>query len=75
MVIFYPVNIIGWDAQLLHFFTIERRIMINVFYYFLQSNALDFMQIVAFHAFDALIPNHVFRCILLVMLCKVKDLF
>ena len=49
--------------------------MINVFYYFLQSNALDFMQIVAFHAFDALIPNHVFRCILLVMLCKVKDLF
>ena len=47
--------------------------MINVFYYFLQSNALDFMQIVAFHAFDALIPNHVFRCILLVMLCKVKD--
>ena len=54
------VDVIGGNAQFLHFPAIERSGMIHTLHCLFKTNALDFAKTFAVHAFDTLVPNHVF---------------
>ncbi len=54
------VDVIGGNAQFLHFPAIERSVMIHTLHCLFKTNALDFTKTFAVHAFDTLVPNHVF---------------
>ena len=64
--IIYTVYVIGSNSQFLHFLTVKRSVMIHTFHSLFETNALDFTKAFAVHAFDAFIPNHVFRCITII---------
>ena len=56
----YTVNIVRSNSQFLHFFTVERSVVINMLHNLFEANALDFAKAFTIHTFDAFIPNHVF---------------
>ena len=60
------INVIGSNPHFLHLLSIERRVVINVIYNFLESYALNLAKTFAVHTLNALIPNHVFLVLLVV---------
>ena len=54
------------DSGTFYLLSIERRVVINVIYNFLESYALNLAKTFAVHTLNALIPNHVFPVLLVV---------
>ena len=52
------IDLIGGYSHFLHLLSIERSVVIDVIYNFLESYALNLAKTFAVHTLNALIPNH-----------------
>ena len=60
------IDIIGGYSHFLHLLSIERSVVIDVIYNFLESYALNLAKTFAVHTLNGLIPNHVLLVLLVV---------